>query len=163
MWHNMADWFIIPHYQSVFFSPTNKDLWWVMSSFPNRAIEKAFGRQRMQVIWIEKKNPKLSESEKFSELISAPKAFTHTCNASINEQSFSLTNHPKQSVHFYFLDGLTLFLWIKWHEWHLKVEDLDRPCLWNTACTWESCHLMNKTDALGTLSVKSVSPESQGW
>lgn len=77
----------------------------------------------------------------------------------INEGSFSLTHHTEQSVDiFYFLFGATPFLWIKWHKWHLKVVDLDKPCPGHTDCAWESCHLMHNTNELWALECETSQP-----
>lgn len=58
-----------------------------------------------------------------------------------------VTHWPKQpagTLHFPFF-RVTPALWIKWHQWHLKVEDLDER---DAACARESCHLVQNTDEL---------------
>lgn len=80
-------------------------------------------------------------------------------HAFIHEHSFSLTHHIQQSVDMsYFLFGVAPLSWIKWHEWHLKVLNLDRPCLGHTDCAWESCHLMHNTDELWALECETSQP-----
>lgn len=79
-------------------------------------------------------------------------------HAFISECSFSLTHHPVQSVHsFDFLFHATPFFWIKWHEWHFKVGDLDKS-LGDTACARKSCHLMHNTDELLAFGCESSQP-----
>lgn len=84
--------------------------------------------------------------------------FTDKCMHSLMNTAFLwLTIQSNLSIS-YFLFSVKPFFWIKWHDWHLKVEDLDKPRLGDTACAWESCHLMHNTDELWGLECETSQP-----